>query len=297
MQRLELRGAGARAAVADPGLGVLARVLALALDDPVLEARRRRPAGDPLEPVADAVAGRRGTPSCRAAARCRPARGARPRPARPPRRARRRPCRRRGTRSSGTPGCRGVMTNGGFDTMRSKRSPATGSNRLPRRNSIAVDAVEGGVEPGVVEGARRDVGRDHAVAEPGRVHRLDAAARAEVERRADGPLQQQPAQGRRRPADAEHVLLGERTARSRARRGRTRSTTPPRPRRRGTRTGAGRRAAHGPRRRRGRPRRAQLLGARERRASAARRSRAADATGTPSTKSRTSVVSAGASVV
>ena len=36
---------------------------------------------------------------------------------------------------SGTPGARGVITNGGFDTIRSNRSPATGSKRLPSRNS------------------------------------------------------------------------------------------------------------------------------------------------------------------
>ena len=59
----------------------------------------------------------------------------------------RRPCTNAATRSSpcippsrysyaGTPATRGVMTNGGFETMRSNSSPATGSNSDPRRVSM-----------------------------------------------------------------------------------------------------------------------------------------------------------------
>ncbi len=96
------------------------------------EHERRRP----TRARARGPSGRRGPPSFRAAARHRRGSGAHPTPAT-----------NAATRSSpcmppsrysyvGTPATRGVITNGGFDTIRSNCSPATGSNREPRRVSI-----------------------------------------------------------------------------------------------------------------------------------------------------------------
>ena len=74
------------------------------------------------------------------------------------------------------------------------------------------DTVQFDVQPSDRERARRDVGRDHLLGEPGRVHRLDAAPRAEVEHPSGGCRQHEPRERRRRAADAEHVLLAQRVA-------------------------------------------------------------------------------------
>ncbi len=71
----------------------------------------------------------------------------------------------------------------------------------------ARDAVQFDVQPGDRERALRDVGRDDPLGEPGRVHGLDAAPRAEVEHPPGGRRQHEPRERRRRAADAEHVLL------------------------------------------------------------------------------------------
>ena len=72
------------------------------------------------------------------------------------------------------------------------------------------DPVQRRVQSSDLEGPLRDVGGDHLVGVPGRVHGLDAAAGAQVEHALHRGLDHQAAERHRRPADAEHVLLGQR---------------------------------------------------------------------------------------
>ena len=101
---------------------------------PPSRAARSRPARH--RPAA-ARSGRGGAPSCPAAPPCRRARARRrpPPPGGGPRR--RRPAHRPGRCTPGAARApvRGVMTNGGLDTTRSKLRPPTGCSRLPRRRS------------------------------------------------------------------------------------------------------------------------------------------------------------------
>ena len=168
--------------------------------DPRTSARRAR--GHPR---------RRGTPSCRAVARRRrPTGGHRtpritastiPSPIMPPSRY----------SYDGTPCTRGVITNGGLETMWSKRSPATGSNRLPS-SQVEFDAVECGVERRELQRPLGDVGGHDARRLPGSMQCLDAASGAEVEHRARGHRDHESAQRRGCPADPQHVLLRYRAA-------------------------------------------------------------------------------------
>ena len=115
----------------------------------------------------------------------------------------------------GAPG--GVITNGGFDTTRSNCSPATGSSNEPwRRSHAAGGALRRAVELGEREGALGDVGGDHLVGVVRGVQRLDPAAGAQVEHAADGRAHRDRRQGRRGPADAEHVVALELARRSRS---------------------------------------------------------------------------------
>ncbi|TWG85161.1 hypothetical protein L603_000200001700 [Cellulosimicrobium cellulans J34] len=66
--------------------------------------------------------------------------------------------------------------------------------------------VERGVERGEAERAARDVGGDDGAGVPGRVQRLDAAARPEVEHAPDRGADRHLRERERRPARAEHVV-------------------------------------------------------------------------------------------
>ena len=140
------------------------------------------------------------------------------------------------------------MTNGGFDTMRSNTSPATGSNRLPSLRLDPVDVVEQRVQPCETERTRRDVGGDDVVDAAPRAERLDAASRADVEaplRRASAAAATRgSARLRRRRAHG----LREARRRVRPRRDRSRSTTRRLRSRRRTTAGARVRADAHPRR-------------------------------------------------
>ena len=131
IHRRELGGGAVVTAVARPGLGVLGRVLHVALHDPRVEAGAGHPAAHPLAPVGVAddlpVAEELGdTAGLEVVAD----------------RAHEvgddgvtRPARRRGTRTAGTSGVRGVMTKGGLLTMSPNRCPATGSSIEPSTTS------------------------------------------------------------------------------------------------------------------------------------------------------------------
>ena len=90
--------------------------------------------------------------------------------------------------------------------------PRDGLVEAPEPELDALDPVQLDVQSGEVQRTPRDVGRDDALGEPRRVHRLDAAAGAEVEHGARRRRQHQARQRHRRTADAEHVLLAERVA-------------------------------------------------------------------------------------
>ena len=215
---------GTRAAIADPQFGVRQRIDALALDDPRVQRHRRVPRP---------TAGTRSRPSTPPRVSQLPSSWATPPGARcvadavheRRRRGRRRPSRRRGTRTAGTPAVRGVMTNGGFDTMRSNSLARDRVEQAPGPHLDPVDAVQEGVQPRVAQRALRDVGRDDMVDAPPGAQGLDAASGAEVE--APGGRRRQLQRCERQRRTARPRAHGPRAAvrRARPRPGRSRSTT------------------------------------------------------------------------
>ena len=205
VQPVEGLGSGPGAAVADPGLGVLGDVLLLALDDPVVEAfgpfgrARESVAALDVLPVAQQL---------RDPARCEvvaggPDHGFDERVA---------------DQAAVTIVVLGHPGRARGDDERRIRDDAVeplagdGFIEAPESQLDTLDAVEREVHARERQRALRDVGRDDPVGESRRVHRLDAAARAEVEHAPRGRRQHQPGERHRRAADAEHVLLAERAA-------------------------------------------------------------------------------------
>ena len=205
VQAIELRGSGAGAPVADPRLGVLGAALHLPFDDPVVE--RTGPGAHALEAVL-AVAHLPVAEQLRDPA---------------------------GLQVLGGPAHHGlddpvahhaavavlVLGHPGRPRRDHERRvrddpvealPRDGLVEAPEPELDSLDPVQLDVQSGEVQRTPRDVGRDDALREPGRVHRLDAAAGAEVEHGARRRRQHQARQGHRRTAHAEHVLLPERMA-------------------------------------------------------------------------------------
>ena len=93
--------------------------------------------------------------------------------------------------------------------MSSNRSPATGSKRSPWRTDDVVEVVELHRQRRQCDGPRVDVGGDDAAAVAGRVHGLDPATGAEVERGVDRSTDRRSGKGGGRGADAEYVVGGD----------------------------------------------------------------------------------------
>ena len=93
--------------------------------------------------------------------------------------------------------------------MSSKRSPATGSKRSPSRTDDVVRSLSSIVS--VARATARGLTSEATTRRAVRcgVHRLDAAAGAEVEGGVDRPADRRPGEGSGRGADAEHVVGGD----------------------------------------------------------------------------------------
>ena len=200
---------GPQPAVAQPQLGVLGRVLHLALNHPAVQAGGLQPAPDPLGPrlpgVVLPVGQELGDPA-----------GGEVR-----------------ADAGDEVAHQQVPAAAGVAVLHERQAGVVGGGRGDDEGRVGHDQVEGlpgdrleqgaaaqvepgpgerGVERGEAQGARGDVGGDHVLAVPGGVQGLDPAAGAEVEDALARVPHGELGQGEGRPADAQDVVGGQRRA-------------------------------------------------------------------------------------